>query len=133
MLRVTLSRPFRFLSTGVIFIYRTLYNGYLNSLFFLFNGAFILVFGKKGYGLNNIEVGLAFFGLVVGISIVLSLISRKEYITNIRNVTTQEAKRQTSRKREFNWAKLLASCSLYRFSGLLGRAIMRPIISVGLC
>ncbi|KAK4938867.1 hypothetical protein LTR10_020773 [Elasticomyces elasticus] len=69
LFRVTLSRPFRFLATEAIIIFCALYNGYLYGLSFLFNDAFNLVFGEKGYGFNVIGVGLAFLGVVVGVSL----------------------------------------------------------------
>lgn len=69
LFQVTLSRPFRFLSTEAIVMFAALYNGYLYGLSFLFNGAFGLVFGPKGYGFSTIGVGLTFLGLIVGISI----------------------------------------------------------------
>ena len=66
---VTLSRPFRFLTTEAIVVFASLYNGYLYGLSFLFNGAFNLVFGEMGYGFDIQGVGLCFLGLIVGISI----------------------------------------------------------------
>lgn len=69
LFRVTLSRPFRFLATEAIIIFCALYNGYLYGLSFLFNDAFNLVFGEDGYGFNTTGVGLAFLGVVVGVSL----------------------------------------------------------------
>lgn len=68
LFRVTLTRPFRFLFTEAIVMFGALYNGYLYGLSFLFNGAFALVFGK-GHGFNTLEVGLAFLGIIIGISL----------------------------------------------------------------
>ncbi|KJX93368.1 MFS multidrug transporter like protein [Zymoseptoria brevis] len=65
----TLSRPFRFLATESIVVFGALYNGFLYGLSFLFNGAFNLVFGDKGYGFDTRGVGLTFLGLMVGISL----------------------------------------------------------------
>lgn len=69
LFKVTLSRPFRFLSTESIVIFCALYNGFLYGLSFLFNGAFNLVFGEMGYGFDTRGVGLTFLGLVVGITL----------------------------------------------------------------
>ena len=69
LIKIHLSRPFRFLCTEAIIIFGALYNGYLYGLSFLFNDAFVIVFGKKGYGFNTIETGLTFLGLVVGVSL----------------------------------------------------------------
>ncbi|KAF1986191.1 MFS multidrug transporter-like protein [Aulographum hederae CBS 113979] len=66
---VSLMRPFRFLATEAIVIFGALYNGYLYGLSFLFNGAFHLVFGPKGYGFDTLGVGLSFLGIFIGISI----------------------------------------------------------------
>ncbi|GIZ46444.1 hypothetical protein CKM354_000957000 [Cercospora kikuchii] len=66
---VTLARPFRFLSTETIVIFGALYNGFLYGISFLFNGAFGLVFGERGYGFDTLGVGLCFTGFIVGISL----------------------------------------------------------------
>ncbi|KAF2216420.1 hypothetical protein CERZMDRAFT_33226 [Cercospora zeae-maydis SCOH1-5] len=66
---VTLARPFRFLSTETIVIFGALYNGFLYGISFLFNGAFGLVFGERGYGFDTLGVGLCFIGFIVGISL----------------------------------------------------------------
>jgi MFS family permease len=63
-----LTRPFRFLATEAIVQFGALYNGYLYGLSFLFNGAFHIIFGPSGYGFDVIGIGLAFLGIVVGIS-----------------------------------------------------------------
>ena len=68
LFRVALTRPFRFLFTEAIVIFCALFNGYLYGLSFLFNEAFSLVFGLEGHGFDTIGVGLAFLGIVVGIS-----------------------------------------------------------------
>lgn len=65
---VTLARPFKFLGTELIIVCAALYNGYLYGLSFLFNTAFVLVFGQ-GHGFDTIGVGVCFLGLVVGISL----------------------------------------------------------------
>ena len=64
-----LLRPFKFLFTEAIIIFGALYNGYLYGLSFLFNGAFSIVFGVGGHGFDGLGVGLAFLGIVVGISV----------------------------------------------------------------
>jgi hypothetical protein len=64
-----LKRPFLFLSTEAIIQFSALYNGYLYGLSFLFNSAFVIVFGSEGHGFDTIEVGLCFLGLIAGISI----------------------------------------------------------------
>jgi MFS family permease len=69
LFRVTLSRPFRFLTSETIVIFAALYNGFLYGLSFMFNSAFGLVFGKQGYGFDTLGVGLCFLGLCIGISL----------------------------------------------------------------
>ena len=69
LFKTALLRPFRFLFSEAIIVFGALYNGYLYGLSFLFNGAFSLVFGIKGHGFDILGVGLAFLGIVVGISI----------------------------------------------------------------
>lgn len=66
---ITLSRPFRFLTTEAIVVFASLYNGYLYGISFLFNGAFDLVFGEEGYGFGIMGVGLCFTGFALGVSI----------------------------------------------------------------
>lgn len=68
LVRVALSRPFRFLGTEAIIVFAALYNGYLYGLSFLFNTAFMLVFGH-GHGLDTIGIGICFLGLCFGISL----------------------------------------------------------------
>ncbi|KAL1638938.1 hypothetical protein SLS58_008396 [Diplodia intermedia] len=65
---VTLTRPFRFLASEAIITFAALYNGYLYGLSFLFNTAFVLVFGQ-GHGFDIIGVGVCFLGICVGISL----------------------------------------------------------------
>ncbi|KAG9759644.1 MFS multidrug transporter-like protein, partial [Aureobasidium melanogenum] len=67
LFKIALTRPFRFLFSEAIVIFGALYNGYLYGLSFLFNGAFGLVFGAKGFDTH--QVGLAFLGIFVGISL----------------------------------------------------------------
>jgi MFS family permease len=67
LFRLALSRPLRFLFTEAIVTFCALYNGYLYGLSFLFNEAFSLVFGH-GHGFSTISVGLAFLGIITGIS-----------------------------------------------------------------
>lgn len=69
LFKTALLRPFRFLFSEAIIVFGALYNGYLYGLSFLFNGAFSLVFGMGGHGFDVLGVGLAFLGIVVGISI----------------------------------------------------------------
>ena len=69
LFRIALTRPFRFLFTEAIVIFCALFNGYLYGLSFLFNEAFSLVFGPRGHGFTTIQVGLAFLGIVTGITL----------------------------------------------------------------
>ena len=69
LFRLALARPFRFLTTEAIVVFGALYNGYLYGLSFLFNEAFTLVFGPEGHGFGIIGVGLAFLGIIIGISL----------------------------------------------------------------
>lgn len=62
-----LARPFRFLATEAIIQFGALYNGFLYGLSFLFNDAFHMIFGPKGYGFDTIGVGICFLGIVFGI------------------------------------------------------------------
>lgn len=80
LFRVTLSRPFRFLSTEAIIIFAAVYNGYLYGLSFLFNTAFTLVFGQ-GHGFTTIGVGFCFLGLCTGISLgpITNILQERHY------------------------------------------------------
>ena len=69
LFKITLSRPFRFLTTEAIIVFAATYNGYLYGLSFLFNGAFNLVFGETGYGFGVMGVGMSFIGFAIGVSI----------------------------------------------------------------
>jgi len=64
-----LARPFSFLSGEAIVQFGALYNGFLYGLSFLFNGAFHMIFGPEGYGYDTIGVGIAFLGIVLGVSL----------------------------------------------------------------
>lgn len=92
LFNVTLSRPFRFLSTELIVIFCALYNGFLYGLSFLFNGAFTLVYGEMGYGFNTRGVGLTFLGLVVGITMgpFISILQERHYQKQIRIVGLED-------------------------------------------
>lgn len=63
-----LIRPFRFLALEAIVQFGALYNGYLYGLSFLFNGVFHLIFGPSGYGYDTVGIGLAFLGIVFGVT-----------------------------------------------------------------
>jgi hypothetical protein len=63
-----LTRPFLFLGTESIVQFCALYNGYLYGLSFLFNSAFVIVFGKEGHGFGPIDTGLCFLGICTGIT-----------------------------------------------------------------
>ncbi|PWN88979.1 MFS general substrate transporter [Acaromyces ingoldii] len=67
LLQRTMTRPFRFLSTEPIVMFAAAYNGFLYGISFLFNDALSLVFSQHRF--NTLETGLAFLGIVVGISI----------------------------------------------------------------
>lgn len=86
LFKVTLSRPFQFLSMESIVIFCALYNGFLYGLSFLFNGAFTLVYGEMGYGFDTRGVGLTFLGLVVGITLgpFTSILQERHYQEQIR-------------------------------------------------
>ncbi|KAJ5037947.1 uncharacterized protein L3040_006823 [Drepanopeziza brunnea f. sp. 'multigermtubi'] len=67
--QTALKRPFIFLYTESIIQFSALYNGYLYGLSFLFNSAFVIVFGPSGHGFDTIHTGLCFLGISTGISI----------------------------------------------------------------
>jgi MFS family permease len=67
-----LARPFRFLAGEAIVQFGAAYNGFLYGLSFLFNGAFHMIFGPKGYGFDTIGVGICFLGIVFGITSALA-------------------------------------------------------------
>jgi MFS family permease len=67
-----LARPFRFLAGEAIVQFGAAYNGFLYGLSFLFNGAFHMIFGPKGYGFDTIGVGICFLGIVIGITLGLA-------------------------------------------------------------
>ncbi|KAK4541429.1 hypothetical protein LTR36_008030 [Oleoguttula mirabilis] len=69
LLIVTQTRPFRFLATEAIIQFGALYNACLYGITFLLNGAFTLVFGSKGHGLDTLQVGFCFLGIAGGITI----------------------------------------------------------------
>jgi MFS family permease len=69
LFRTALARPFRFLLTEAIVQFGAAYNGFLYGLSFLFNGAFHMIFGPNGYGYNTSGIGIAFLGIVAGISL----------------------------------------------------------------
>lgn len=64
-----LLRPFRFLATEAIVQFGALCNGYLYGISFLFNGVFHLIFGPDGYGYDTVGIGIAFLGIVAGITV----------------------------------------------------------------
>ncbi|KAF7193531.1 Major facilitator superfamily multidrug transporter mdrA [Pseudocercospora fuligena] len=68
ILWVTQTRPYRFLATEPVIQFGAIYNGYYYGLSFLLNGAFTLVFGEKGHGLEIYQVGLCFLGIFGGIT-----------------------------------------------------------------
>lgn len=81
ILWVTQTRPFRFLITEPVVQFGALYNGWLFGLSFLLNGAFNLVFGPMGHGLDTLQVGLCFLGIAGGITLgpFINLIQERYY------------------------------------------------------
>lgn len=69
LLNKSLKRPLTFFFTEATVQISALYNGYLYGLSFLFNSAFVIVFGPEGHGFNTIDTGLCFLGICVGITI----------------------------------------------------------------
>lgn len=69
LVQKALQRPFVFLFTEAIVQFSALYNGYLYGLSFLFNSAFVIVFGPAGHGFGTIDTGLCFLGICTGITI----------------------------------------------------------------
>lgn len=64
-----------------IILFGALYNGYLYGITFLLNGAFTLVFGAKGHGLDTLQIGLCFLGIAGGISVgpITNIIQERYY------------------------------------------------------
>lgn len=81
ILWVTQTRPFRFLITEPVIQLGALYNGWYYGLSFLLNGAFTLVFGPKGHGLDTLQVGLCFLGIFGGITagVLVNIIQERYY------------------------------------------------------
>ncbi|KAF2773931.1 MFS general substrate transporter [Teratosphaeria nubilosa] len=79
-------RPFRFLLSEAIIFFLSLFSGYLYGISFLLNGAFTLVFGPKGHGLDTLQVGLCFLGIAGGISIgpLTNILQERYYARRIR-------------------------------------------------
>ncbi|PWN29592.1 MFS general substrate transporter [Jaminaea rosea] len=68
-LYIALTRPFRFLFTEPITAFAAAWNGFLYGLIFLFNTAFIEIWGENGYGFNAGLSQLSFISLIVGCTI----------------------------------------------------------------
>lgn len=68
-LYIALTRPFRFLFTEPITAFAAAWNGFLYGLIFLFNTAFIEIWGANGYGFNAGLSQLSFLALIVGCAI----------------------------------------------------------------
>lgn len=68
LLRISLSRPFIFLATEPITMFAAMWNGLLYGLIFLFNDAFVVVFGPgKGYNWQHVGVvQLTFSAFIIG-------------------------------------------------------------------
>jgi MFS family permease len=64
-----LARPFKFLASEAIVQFGASYNACLYGMSFLFNGAFHMIFGPRGYGYDTVGVGISFLGIVFGISL----------------------------------------------------------------
>lgn len=71
---------------AAIIMFGALYNGYLYGITFLLNGAFTLVFGPKGHGLDTLQVGLCFLGIAGGISLgpITNVIQERYYQRRVR-------------------------------------------------
>jgi hypothetical protein len=63
---ITLTCPFVFLFIEPIMTFSAAYNGFLHGLVYLFNEAFLLIFGPGGHGFNTGQQGLAFLGMTIG-------------------------------------------------------------------
>ncbi|CAK4009170.1 polyamine transporter [Lecanosticta acicola] len=102
LFKVTLSRPFTFLTTETIVIFGASYNAFLYGLSFMFNGAFSLVFGKEGHGFSTIGVGYCFLGLVLGISLgpLIGIWQERYYQRQIRRPNTPESEPLLSSRKD---------------------------------
>ncbi|CAO1623447.1 unnamed protein product [Sympodiomycopsis kandeliae] len=67
-LKISLTRPLRFLFTEPITGFAALWNGFLYGLIFLFNDAFVLIWGSDnhGYGFSPGLTQLTFLSLIIG-------------------------------------------------------------------
>lgn len=59
-------RPIIFLTTEGIIQFASLYNSYLYGLSYLFNSAFVIVFGPEGHGFGTIDLVFASSVSVLG-------------------------------------------------------------------
>ncbi|EMD00623.1 hypothetical protein BAUCODRAFT_177171 [Baudoinia panamericana UAMH 10762] len=88
LMRVTQTRPFRFLLHEAIIFMGALYNGYLYGISFLLNGAFTLVFGPHGHGFDTLHIGLCFLGIAGGVTVgpLTNILQEQYYQRRVRAV-----------------------------------------------
>ncbi|KAF1916956.1 MFS multidrug transporter-like protein [Ampelomyces quisqualis] len=93
LFRTALARPFRFLAFEKIVQASACYNGFLYGLSFLFNGAFHMIFGPRGYGYDTVGVGISFLGIVIGISLGLgtNIFQERYYQQRVADAGHREA------------------------------------------
>jgi hypothetical protein len=78
-----LKRPFVFLAAESIVQFAAAYNGYLYSLSYLFNSAFVRVFGPDDHGSGTISIGPCF--LIVVVEIIMGPITNALFQEHIPN------------------------------------------------
>ena len=132
IVQVALTRPFRFLVTEAIVIFGALYNGFLYGLSFLFNVAFVQVFGRT-HGFSTFGVGCAFLGILAGISVgpLTNLWQERRYQIAAKEgaANAPEARVQLSKI-----AALVLPVSLFWFAWTTGAAVpVAAPIAAGVC
>ena len=121
---VALTRPFRFLFTEAIVIFGALYNGFLYGLSFLFNVAFVQVFGRD-HGFSTFGVGCAFLGIVAGISTgpLTNLWQERHYRRAVRGSNGPGANAPEARVQLSKIAALVLPASLFWFAWTTGAGV----------
>jgi len=108
--------PFKFLATEPIVIFGAAYYTFLYALNFGFTGAYDLVFGKEGYGFTTTEVGLAFLGITIGITIGVVTNTYQEKVYRAALYENDGKNTPESRIGNARWAGIALPISLFWFA-----------------